>query len=306
MTEDREMKNRKITIAAVVFLLLSTNALADLCIVRGYVSLPDGSPAPSALPVSITEYGYDATFPLMTGIDWPYPNFYLQAFRCELGDLVGIMIDNSNYYYTQNFTIKENVNDINIILIEKKGGGSSGGGGGGGGGSTNIKIPATQGAVVWLEQKQLIEIFTYDKWFDIRRYIAEAYKITDDSIELIFREPNLDIGLRVGQNQSVDLNGDGFFELTMRLDKVVDRKAHMSFIRNTEGALVEKPAVKDIPAPVSNATLSMPSQVNPAFIEPVPEHQGLQKRHLLLLIVIADLMIILIIELRRRKRHEEK
>jgi hypothetical protein len=298
---------KKTIVSIMALILIAAGVKADLCIIRGYAYAPDGSPAVRATPISLNAYAYGVDYPVVTGVDWPYDNFFLQTIRCNPGDAVGITIDTSDYAYFENLTISRNVNDLNITMAAKPkppvtpGGGI---GGGGGGGSTSartapaVSVPASESATVALTERQTIEIFTYDRWFDVRRFIAEVYKITDDSIDLKFYGLDLTVSLRTGENKSVDLNEDGYREITMRLDRVVNRTAYMSFIRDINGSVVEP--MQEYPA---NASITPETKsVTPELEMPEPLFA---KKHLLLLIIIIDLIIILIIEIRRRKHEDE-
>jgi hypothetical protein len=296
---------RRTAVLIIGILLALPLSLADLCIVRGYVSTSDGAPVPLGTGLSITERAYDVTYPITTGVGWPYPNFYLQAFRCMQGDVVGITIDTPDYSYAGNITLLSNVNDINLSVERNSvgSGSNSDGGGGGGGGSAapnRVKIPATESSNLWLMESQELEIFTYDRWFDIGRYIGTVYKITDDSVEIRFLEPELTLDLSIGENSSVDLNKDGFDELTLRLDKIEGTRASMSFSRNMQGAIVPKPAEIESPRARANASPESPLSGAVPVEAPVGRGSLYSKQNLLLLIVIMDLVIILMIEVHRR------
>ncbi len=123
MKEQAKMKNWNFAIMLLAIIvsisLLSVGSFA-LCMLDGYVFTPDNSPVKSSTSLTLYLEEYGISYPLKTGVGWPYSNYFLQVFRCSPGSKVKVIVNMDNYKAEKELIMDKPQKQVNLTLIEAK------------------------------------------------------------------------------------------------------------------------------------------------------------------------------------------
>ena len=209
----------------------------------------------TTLIINLTNYSSDSDG---NNLNWSFEE--VANITITIEDGIATLVPTSNWFGIRNiiFIVTDgiesvNSNNINLIVNDvaepSVSSGSSGGGSGGGGGSSSRKRVSVvtsseinKGTVKELRKNEKIE-FEIKSLENSEKHSISLNSVSNDEIEITIQSDPITLAMKIGESKKFDLTGDGFYDLYVELENIINNNAkikiqeineEISFVENIE------------------------------------------------------------------------